>query len=106
MIRLRVVPEAEAELREAAAWFEQRQEGLGDAFVDSVFQVLERASATPAAFPLQSGAPGVRRGLVQRFSFAVYFQATEGQLTVIAFAHQRRNPATLLESLRRRGGQP
>lgn len=36
----------------------------------------------------------VRRALVRRFSFAIYFIVEESQVFILAVQHQRRDPAT------------
>jgi hypothetical protein len=36
-------PRAEADLKEARAWYEERQPGLGEQFVDAVAQAHDRS---------------------------------------------------------------
>jgi plasmid stabilization system protein ParE len=98
--RLRFTPEAAAELREASAWHEAQREGLGEAFVDALFSTLRRVRATRDAFPLYAAVPGVRRALVQRFHFAIYYRPAPGEVLVAAVVHQRRSSKALASRLR------
>ncbi|MEM7675252.1 MAG: hypothetical protein AAF449_04515 [Myxococcota bacterium] len=43
--------EAEQELTEAAVWYEERQEGLGKAFIAEVAKQVSRAAKNPHRFP-------------------------------------------------------
>ena len=50
--RLVIRPEAEADLREALAWYEGRQLGLGDEFLAEVKGAIDRTVAGPLRFPI------------------------------------------------------
>lgn len=63
--RLSIRPEAEADLAEAFAWYEERRAGLGGEFLKEVRAVLDAV----AEFPLQHSViyRDVRRALPRRF---------------------------------------
>ena len=44
-------PEANEELVDAALWYEERQPGLGDDFLDEVEHALRRIKAEPERWP-------------------------------------------------------
>jgi plasmid stabilization system protein ParE len=48
---LRVRPEAEQDIEEAATWYEQQRLGLGHEFLDEVLRVFEKLSEQPALYP-------------------------------------------------------
>ena len=50
--RLSIRSAAEAGIAEAARWYDDRQPGLGEAFVDEVDRTLARALENPLAFPV------------------------------------------------------
>ncbi len=88
--RFLVEPEAEAELEEAFAWYEERVPGLG-----SEFTRADRALfATISRNPEQCGRVrhDICRALVRRFPYAVYHVAEPEQTSVIAVVHTRRHP--------------
>jgi hypothetical protein len=66
-LKLRVAPEAAAELRAAKQWYERRKHGLGVEFVAAVRATMERVRTTSAAFPLLEGSADVRRAVMDRF---------------------------------------
>ena len=87
-----VRPEAQINIREAAVWYEQRETGLGQRFVEEIRQSLKTISETPLRFPLLES--GVRRLLLHRFPYAVYFIVESDRVIVIAVLHQHRAPQT------------
>jgi len=89
-VRLR--PEAEQDLGEAAGWYEQQQPGLGQQFLDEVTVSLSRISETPLAYPVVHRA--TRRALVKRFPFGIFYLVEGGEIVVVAILHGSRNPRT------------
>jgi plasmid stabilization system protein ParE len=47
-----VRPEAQADIREAATWYETREAGLGLRFVGEVRESLRRIADSPLRFPI------------------------------------------------------
>lgn len=91
-LELIVRPQAEADVREAAFWYEGKREGLGAEFILEVDALYERILQNPGQFP-EIG-EGVRRALPRRFPYAIYFVAGDDAVTVIAVLHQHRRPRT------------
>jgi len=96
--RLVVRPLAEADIEDAAGWYESEQRGLASRFLVDLELVLERASESPLQFPLV--AEGIRRGLLHSFPYAVYFKDTEERILILAVLHLRRKPAVWRRRLR------
>jgi toxin ParE1/3/4 len=84
-------PEAEADIEDARNWYEAQQAGLGDEFIEEVDAVLRRVGRAPRQFPKIHRE--LRRALVRRFPFAVYFLREGRRSVVVGVLHQRRNPA-------------
>lgn len=80
---------AELDIRAAALWYDSRREGLGAEFVLELDVLCERIVANPDHFPSVGG--GIRRALLRRFPYAVYF-AADGVPTIVAVLHQHRDP--------------
>jgi hypothetical protein len=76
-VRLELHPEARAELRSAALWYDERRPGLGDEFI---------AEVSAARDPL------IRKTTVQRFPYMIAFEKHERHLLVLAVAHAKRRP--------------
>ena len=95
-MRLELHPEARAELRSAALWYDERRPGLGDEFISEVSASLDRVRDAPEAYPAWPGAraesPLIRKATIQRFPYAIAFEEHEQHLLVLAVAHAKRRP--------------
>jgi toxin ParE1/3/4 len=83
--------EAEAEFRAAVAFYEGQRAGLGREFRESIEAAVERIRKTPEAFA-PHGDQGVRKCLIGRFPYTVFYLEQEASLWIVAVAHQRRRP--------------
>ena len=81
---------AEAELNDAAAFYEQVEAGLGYAFLDDVDAALAAIQAHPEANETRYGR--IRRRLLVRFPYALLYSFDGEQVRILAIAHQRRRP--------------
>jgi plasmid stabilization system protein ParE len=95
-VRVELHPEARAEFRSAAVWYDEQRFGLGDEFVAEVTGTLARiaeASHSYALWPnVKHAAVPIRRALVQRFPYAIAFEVHADQIRVLAVAHAKRRP--------------
>ena len=91
MAEVIVRPGAQADIQEAVLWCESQRAGLGREFILRFDALVERIVQTPLHFP-EIGS-GVRRALLQRFPYAIYFIVAACPV-VIAVLHQRRHPDT------------
>ncbi len=83
-------PEVREELDEAYNWYESQQIGLGDDFLDSVDETLNRICQMPESYPVVYR--DVRRSVVRRFPYAVYYRIVSSRVIVTAIFHSRRDP--------------
>ena len=81
---------ARADIAEAVAWYEGERRGLGREFARSVRASLAAIGRNPLHY--QRAHHDVRRVLVRRFPYALYFVAEREQVVVIACVHVRREP--------------
>ena len=54
-MRVELHPEARAELRSAALWYDERRPGLGDEFIAGVLAALDRIGDAPESYPAWLG---------------------------------------------------
>ena len=93
MIRaLRILPEAEAELLEATAWYESKRSGLGAEFIRTIDRALARILAVPEASALWRKGYPYRNHALRRYPYVIFFIVSPEQVEVFAFAHTRRSP--------------
>ena len=83
-------PEADAEVTEAARYYELRWPGLGLDLLEEVEQALDQILTNPEASP-QIGRR-VRRKPLWRFPYNFIFAVFSDRIQVVAFAHQKRRP--------------
>ena len=91
---VRISEEADAEMAEAARWYETHRAGLGVDFLDAVDAAVARIAEAPN---MGSPVPGVsdetiRRRPVRRFPYHVVYLELPDRLQVLAIAHDRRLP--------------
>ena len=89
---LLIRPEAEEDLRQSFRWYEAQRSGLGKDFLMCVEAGLDAVRENPFQFPVLY--KEVRRGLVRRFPFAVFYVVQERTVSVLAVLHCRRHPKT------------
>jgi plasmid stabilization system protein ParE len=88
--RLVVRPRAEREAAAAFEWYEGQSAGLGTEFLRAVDAALAAIQRNPAAYPAVRGP--VRRHLLRRFPYGVFFVEYPSEIVVLAIVHARRHP--------------
>lgn len=88
LIRFRT--EAAADVALASEWYDAQRPGLGGAFVDALERGIDLISDLPEAFP--EVAVGLRRALLGRFPYALYYRLDGEVAEVIACLHTRQSP--------------
>jgi plasmid stabilization system protein ParE len=83
-------PQAQAELLEARNWYEARQDGLGVEFSAAIDATVSNIRERPLAYPRVHNE--IRRAVLQRFPYAVFFQLLEEEIVILAIIHGRRHP--------------
>ncbi len=83
--------EAEAEIAEAADWYNRERPGLGIDFVLAVNGTLQAVQRNP--FQYQIIWREFRRTGVAQFPYGLIYRASERDVTVVACLHGRRNPS-------------
>lgn len=86
MNRVNILPAAQTDAEIAAEWYELQQNGLGIEFILEVDTAIARAAETPELYATQFRE--VRRVLVRRFPYAVYFIFESNTIEIFAILHQ------------------
>lgn len=89
--RLIIRPEAEADISDAALWYEGRQKGLGGKFLAEIHAAIDRAVANPRHFRRLRRRPEVRRVLTRLFPYRVFFILEKDALVVFRVLHGARH---------------
>jgi len=85
-------PEAEADLQAAYDWYQAKREGLGDEFLLVFDSAIKAIEAMPKSYPVIHNR--IRRVLLRRFPFGVFFVVTDHNIVVLAVMHARRDRGT------------
>jgi plasmid stabilization system protein ParE len=85
-----LAPGAESDIAEAFAWYRERNALVADAFRAEVFDTIDRIATT--ALNRAADDDGIRKRLLHRFPYTVHYEVVKNMVTVLAVAHQRRQP--------------
>lgn len=89
-LEVRLRPEAESDLTEAAIWYEEQLLGLGDQFLDEVLAMFSSVAETPLLYPVIHR--NTRRALIHRFPFGIFYIVESNSIVVLAVMHGSRHP--------------
>ena len=78
------------DLASAYAWYEEQRAGLGEEFLAAVDASFEAIETFPEMFARVHGE--IRRAVVSRFPYAVFYRIEPKRLVVLAVLHMARNP--------------
>jgi len=82
--------EAEREMYEAVAYYEESSEGLGLEFSREVFATITRILKFPEAWSLYSNRS--RRCLLKRFPYGIVYREVDGEVVIFAVMQLNRKP--------------
>jgi toxin ParE1/3/4 len=85
--KLVIGPDAEADIKRAANWYQSQQAGLEEDFLAEMYDALERASFNPRHFPRVRTRPEVRRTLLDHFPYRIFFLLYPNRIFVFRVLH-------------------
>jgi toxin ParE1/3/4 len=89
-MRLIYHPDAEAELIEAARYYERRVATLGAQFLDEADRAVATILEVPERWRIIEA--GVRSYLMPHFPYAIYYRDYPNHLHILAVKHHSRHP--------------
>jgi plasmid stabilization system protein ParE len=87
---LTIEPEAEAEIAEASAWYDERSKAVRESFIRAIDRALSLIQQQPEQFQVVSGQ--IRRVMIGGFPYALFYRAFDREVNVVACFHCRRDP--------------
>lgn len=90
MTKYRFTSAALSELKQATFYYEQKENGLGTAFLDEIDATVERILRFPHAWHLLTAR--TRRCRTHRFPFGLLYQIRSNEILITAVMDLRRNP--------------
>lgn len=83
-------PAAATEIETAYRWYEKERAGLGFEFLEAVDKLVRTIAENPERSPVIR--KDVRRAVLRRFPYSIFYRIVSGHIVVIACFHGKRNP--------------
>ena len=90
MYKLIIKPFAEEDAKDAANWYNEKREGLGNEFLLALEAALNAIQRNPNLY--QVVYKGLKRALTVRFPYGIFFTVDEDVIYVLAIVHTSRSP--------------
>ena len=87
---LKFASRALREIGEAQEWYEMQSTGLGDEFIAAMELQLKRLEQAPLLYA--EVIPDVRRALLPRFPYGLFYIMRDNLIHVLAVLHDARHP--------------
>ncbi len=84
-------PGARTDLDAAVEYYNKQRKGLSNDFLSEIVTAAARIRQNPLSFPLYQDT-AVRRCLLRRFPYSIFFLPDDDIIWIIAVAHQKRRP--------------
>jgi plasmid stabilization system protein ParE len=99
---VRISEEADAEVAEAARWYETHRASLGIEFLEAIDTAVVRIAENPRIGSMVPGVSdqAIRQRPVRRFPYHVVYMELSDRLQILAIAHDRRKPGYWVGRLR------
>lgn len=97
MHRIEVRRLAEIELAEAADWYDFQRPGLRNEFLDQFWTDTRVIAEAPQRWSIY--VPGVRRYVMSRFPYLIYYKFDTQMVVVLRVVHGSRDPEAIRRGL-------
>jgi len=91
-------PEAEAEVIEAATWYEQKNRTLAERFAQEFRSTLAKVVNNPLQYQIVEDE--IRRAPVAGFPYGILYVTSDDEIVILSCFHGGRDPAMWRERLR------
>ena len=90
MLPLILSPESEKEIQDAYEWYEAQRIGLGNEFMLCLDATMHSIARNPLIYQVVH--KNIRRGVLRRFPYCIFFLKEYNHIQVLAVFHAHRNP--------------
>jgi plasmid stabilization system protein ParE len=87
--RIILSPDANADIGSAVLWYQRINPNLAFRFLSETDKTIRLIRQYPLSFPLVTGV--IRRAVLHRFRYSIYFSLKNDEVSVIAVLHQRQS---------------
>lgn len=89
---------AELDIAEAQVWYDNQRPGLGTEFHSEISRIFAVLADTPLIYPVLYR--DVRRALIHRFPYLLWYRAVSKDVSVLACTHARQDPQKMTRRLK------
>jgi plasmid stabilization system protein ParE len=89
-MRVKLSKGAKRELADAELRYDEAREGLGSEFYEAVLRAVAEIAQYPLRWPKEE--IDVRRFVVERFPYRIFYQVRKNEVVVVAIMHTSRSP--------------
>jgi plasmid stabilization system protein ParE len=90
-MNLEIIPQAQRDIAQAAQYYGNQRSGLDEEFLAEIDDAVARVGANPLMF--EQVRPGIRRYLVERFPYGIYYRMPDvNTVRIILVRHHSRRP--------------
>ncbi len=97
--QLVITPDAQRDIDETHAWYEQKQGGVGHRFILALRGRFGSILLAPD-YPMAFGRKSLRKVNIPGWPYSIYYQILEEEVRVVAVVHGARDPKYLNYRLR------
>jgi len=91
MFEIELTKQAETDIQESADWYNEQKDELGNEFIEELENTIKSIQNNPNQFQKVQRKKNIRRAILNRFPFLMYFAFTD-KITIFAVMHSSRNP--------------
>ena len=89
-MKIEFLPLAKSELDDAVEYYNLQVQGLGNRYKSEARETINRISIFPTAW--QEVKSEIRRCIMHRFPYNIYYSIQDDIILILAIAHQHRKP--------------
>jgi plasmid stabilization system protein ParE len=98
--RVELTRGARLEIRACAHWYDEREAGLGEEFLDEIDRIVAKIADGASRYPLWRADRPYRKALVHRFPYVILVLVEVDVVRILAVAHLKRKPGYWLRRVR------
>jgi len=96
-MKVTIEPDAEEDIFEAYRWYEDCDVGLGEEFLRAVDSCIASIQRYPLSYTIVY--KEIRRALIRKFPYGIFYHADKDNIVILACFHARRSPKRLKDRL-------